>query len=579
MSLYDLLPRVYKVRDDGPLRALLEIIQAELDVVEGDLDRFYDNLFIETCTDEAVPLIGDLIGYRPLQGVSPRAEVANTIAYRRRKGTAAMLEQLASDVTGWRARAVEFFERLATTQYMNHPRLGKGGTVDTRQWLPLTAAFDERAHLADVRRGRHNIHNVGIFLWRVEALELTRSPLVPDAGSQTRFRFHPLGIDAQLFGKPRTEEEITHLAEPFDVPLPLTRRFLKAHQDAYYGRDRSLLVGILGAATPPKVRICDLTGWTHAPAPGSGVIAVDPVLGRVAFPDPVTGTAIGTFHYGAALLIGGGPYPRPLSTADGPLRTVSGGDSIQAQLTGDGVVEVTDNWRYEENLVVPAGVLRAAQRHRPHIVGSVEVKAGILDGLLISGGQVTLVDDGELEERTLVLRHCTILDGVTVTHPFAKLVIERCILGPVSAVNGASIRDSLVASYTGGPVTLDESTVTGTIGAVRVDISNSIVVGKVTAQRRQEGCVRFSRISADSVTPSRYKCTSLPASFTSLRFGDPGLAQLRRSTPDEIRRGADNESEMGAGNHLFAPQREANLRLRLDEYLRFGLEAGIFYAS
>jgi len=30
---------------------------------------------------------------------------------------------------------------------------------------------------------------------------------------------------------------------------------------------------------------------------------------------------------------------------------------------------------------------------------------------------------------------------------------------------------------------------------------------------------------------------------------------------------------------LKQPQREANLRDALDEYLRFGLEAGIFYAS
>ena len=36
---------------------------------------------------------------------------------------------------------------------------------------------------------------------------------------------------------------------------------------------------------------------------------------------------------------------------------------------------------------------------------------------------------------------------------------------------------------------------------------------------------------------------------------------------------------MGAGHYLYQPQRESNLRTRLDEYLRFGLEAGIFYAS
>ena len=43
--------------------------------------------------------------------------------------------------------------------------------------------------------------------------------------------------------------------------------------------------------------------------------------------------------------------------------------------------------------------------------------------------------------------------------------------------------------------------------------------------------------------------------------------------------GSDDESEMGAFHDLFAPQRETNVTVRLDEYLRFGLEAGIFYAS
>ena len=46
-----------------------------------------------------------------------------------------------------------------------------------------------------------------------------------------------------------------------------------------------------------------------------------------------------------------------------------------------------------------------------------------------------------------------------------------------------------------------------------------------------------------------------------------------------IRAGADNDSEIGVLNALFQPQREANLRLRLDEYLRFGLHAGLFFAS
>jgi hypothetical protein len=67
--------------------------------------------------------------------------------------------------------------------------------------------------------------------------------------------------------------------------------------------------------------------------------------------------------------------------------------------------------------------------------------------------------------------------------------------------------------------------------------------------------------------------------FTSLRYGDPGYAQLRSATARVIREGADGGGEIGVTHPLYQPQRETNLRIRLDEYLRFGLAAGIFYVT
>src|SRR6516165_11278742 len=107
--IYELLPAIYRTRDaerGEPLRGLLSVIADQVGVLEEDLAQLYDDQFIETCADWVVPYIGDLIGYRALHNVaakiaSPRAEVAHTIAYRRRKGTVVVLEQLARDVTGW----------------------------------------------------------------------------------------------------------------------------------------------------------------------------------------------------------------------------------------------------------------------------------------------------------------------------------------------------------------------------------------------------------------------------------------------------------------------------------------------
>ena len=67
--------------------------------------------------------------------------------------------------------------------------------------------------------------------------------------------------------------------------------------------------------------------------------------------------------------------------------------------------------------------------------------------------------------------------------------------------------------------------------------------------------------------------------FNGIGYGAPTYCQLADDCAPEIKRGADDESEMGVFHDLFQPQREAHLRARLVEYLRLGLEAGVFYES
>jgi hypothetical protein len=105
----------------GPLQSLLMLVEEQIAAVAYDLDQLYDDQFIETCAPWVIPYIGDLIGYQSVKGISaavdnPRAEVAETISLRRRKGTVLVMEQLARDVTGWGAHAVEFFRVLGDTQ-------------------------------------------------------------------------------------------------------------------------------------------------------------------------------------------------------------------------------------------------------------------------------------------------------------------------------------------------------------------------------------------------------------------------------------------------------------------------------
>jgi hypothetical protein len=67
--------------------------------------------------------------------------------------------------------------------------------------------------------------------------------------------------------------------------------------------------------------------------------------------------------------------------------------------------------------------------------------------------------------------------------------------------------------------------------------------------------------------------------FVSMRYGTPTYCQLTTSCADEIRQGADDESEMGVFHNLYQPQRETNLRVRLDEYVPAGSDVGLIFAS
>ena len=693
--LYALLPAVFRLRDAAhgePLRALLSAVAVELSALEENIAQLYDDQFIETCPEWVAPYIGDLIGYRPLQGatasiVSPRADVANTIASRRRKGTVSMLEQLATDVTRWPAHGVEFFEQLATTQYMKHPRAHARATIDlrdNRHLLLRGGAFNSVAHSVEVRRpesrgGRYNIPNVGVFVWRLQSFRLTRILLTPDAAdtSGRRFRFNPLGADLQLFRRPQSETTISQRAEPIHVPEPLSvRRMALALRDAQqsndpdarldddYGEKESLLL-FRGSTGVPAADICvgdlrdiidpvthSVTSWNHEDGLSTHQIAVDPERGRVLLGSPVAGPLSATFHYGGTHELGGGEYERTPPGADLSKQEVANqGTPLQPLLdtiAAGGRLLIEDSQTYAPTPVfrveaaaanepVREVVVAAANPARPLIAADADVRLElgargrlVLDGLVISGGPLRLVAGADDEPRELILRHCTLVPGLSlqpggsasapgaasliVEHAFARVTLERCITGPIFSPPGVelALHDCIIdasspenvafaAAAAGGPggsLHVESSTLIGKVHTQQLNLgSNSIFFGRrhapsletwtapLIADRRQQGCVRFSYVPPGSLAPRRHRCVPDATEpnplleFTSLRYGDAGYGQLRSVTARSIQRGADDEGEMGALHLLFQPQREANLRVRLEEYLRFGLHAGVFFAS
>ena len=131
-------------------------------------------------------------------------------------------------------------------------------------------------------------------------------------------------------------------------------------------------------------------------------------------------------------------------------------------------------------------------------------------------------------------------------------------------------------------------------GAAAELAENCIFNDCLNVARRQLGCMRFCSVPVHCRTPRRYNCqpdlVSKPIlearaqgtiteaetdrrlaierqrvqpQFTDRRYGRPGYGQLADTCAIEIKRGADDESEMGAFHDLYNPQREANLRARL----------------
>lgn len=761
--LYELLPAIHRIRDaeqGEPLRALLQVIAEQVNLVEEDIARLYDNWFIETCEDWVVPYIADLVGYRQIHEAGepgdvlteesrarnkiliPRREVANTIRYRRRKGTLALLELLANDVAGWPARAVEFYMLLGWTQALNHLRQKQGRTVDVRKGGALElidSPFDTLAHTVDVRRinsqhtqARYNIPSVGLFVWRLKTYSVTRTPAycVEASGSHC-YTFSVLGNDAPLFLKSERETDPTHIADEFNLPVSIRRQLLKEHTDRLYGPGKSFFIwkGVkrgdivkhdnnpieLEAISSHHIVPADLSGWQYLPQRGS--VAIDPVLGRIAFSAqqaPKNGVWV-SYHYGFSADVGGGEYDRTLSQpAEAVFYRVSQESTFDTKGTTfdtigkalqkwrednktntvtHAVIEINDSRVYAEpiNIEFSEGQkslqLRAANGKRPVIrlldwrtnlpdALTVTGSAGsrfTLDGLMIWGRSVQL--GGDLQKVTI--RHSTLVPGweldnecepkrpiepsleifspnvcVTIEHSIlgsiqvnptlptqneepagpdttsdGEAVLARCQgigpdyrLDPIRLCISDSILDAIdpdseAIGAPGCPVahavlTIRRCTVFGQIQVRAIELGeNSNFNGRITVARRQYGCLRFCYVTPGSRTPSRYSCqpdlveapvrAGLPPGlpmevieqalaperlrvrpqFNSTRYGTPTYCQLAHTCAEEIKRGADDESEMGVFHDLFQPQREANLRVRLDEYVPAGADVGIIVAS
>lgn len=229
VEFYRRLPEIYRIKDEDlsklylvegqpmpayQLKKYLEPVEEMFSAVHENIESLYHDLFIETCDPWVIPYIADLLGTSHLSGDewTLRADVADTIALRRRKGTLGSIELLAYILTKWGVHSVELLENMVWNQHLNHQRPDeggappyslpsvrpstpiRGGTISLRDpslLEQLNTPFDPFAHVADVKpheigQVRYNLPNLAIYLWRLEdyRLNVTRPharKVTPDA--------------------------------------------------------------------------------------------------------------------------------------------------------------------------------------------------------------------------------------------------------------------------------------------------------------------------------------------------------------------------------------------------------------
>ncbi|MGW4891785.1 hypothetical protein ACWEQL_05900 [Kitasatospora sp. NPDC004240] len=516
-QLYARLPAAIRARDaevGTPLRALLRIVGEQADALAADIAREYDNHFIETCDDQYVPYLAELVGtvslydgsaaeddataltefddlrgprLLPPAGASARADVARTIAMRRRKGTVAALDEVAHYACGFPVRLVEGLARTVWTQHLRHARSDlTTPRLPTRLDTALAGTpFDRTSRLVDVRRpdgpvGWYHPAHVTVAVFRERAAAHRRVTARP-ADRPWRYRLDPLGLDRPLFTRGARAAALPPELRAATVPAPLDPALLEAdllaHPRAPRGADgrrppSTALYGEVGER--PGAPAASLGIWLDddfvtpaadegAPGPGYAaqlvsrrldpwpadrprgrVVAVDVRNGRVAVGTdlPLPARLRASFFHGAAGLVGGGDYDRSgwLSAGEpDQVLTVGASGADHATLTGalaawtasgarHTVVRLLDSEEYPLPGALALGgrslFLEAADLHRPVVRPT--AAGAVLD---VSG------------EGTLTLSGLALDGRIRTGAGLGRLRLLHCTLPPGGA------RDA-----TGGPV-------------------------------------------------------------------------------------------------------------------------------
>jgi hypothetical protein len=225
------------------------------------------------------------------------------------------------------------------------------------------------------------------------------------------------------------------------------------------------------------------------------------------------------------------------------------------------IITVIDNSTYQESLQIDLStdkklILQAGNKYRPIIrpiasILIIKTSSGnkrkiTLNGFVLEGG--INVEQDSLEY--LEINHCTIIPGgkldedgkpddetlksITVEdNEHLEVKIDKSITGPLKipeTIEGIVIQDSIIdamvyqvpsdpiryaisSSDTEIPIPygpsahIERSTIIGRVSIKEILLASEVIfTHQVQVKQLQEGCMRFSYVTADSITPRQFKC-------------------------------------------------------------------------
>jgi len=145
-----------------------------------------------------------------------------------------------------------------------------------------------------------------------------------------------------------------------------------------------------------------------------------------------------------------------------------------------------------------------------------------------------------------------------------------------SVVDAGQSPAAAAISAVDGEIHLDRSTIFGTVECRVLEASETIFQNTATVTDRFHGCVRYSRVTSDSMLPRFHRVVfDTPLKFVSLSRHDPAHARLATDAGRLVLAGAEDGGEMGAFHEFQLALRYEGYRRRLEESTPAGLLTGI----